>query len=60
VLLVNASAAAKYFPGENAIGKPVSINGAERTIVGVVGDVYQRSLEVEPRTEAYLPMAQQA
>jgi len=25
----------------------------------VVGDVYQRNLETEPRTEAYLPMAQQ-
>jgi predicted permease len=59
VLLVNASAAATYFPGESAVGKSVSINGTERTIVGVVGDVYQRSLEVEPRTEAYLPMAQQ-
>jgi putative ABC transport system permease protein len=58
VVLVNESAARKYFPGESAVGKSVNINSAERTIVGVVGDVYQSSLEMEPRTEAYLPLAQ--
>jgi predicted permease len=58
VLILNESAAKKYFPGENPIGRSASINNAERTIVGIVGDVHQSSLETEPRTEAYLPMAQ--
>ena len=57
VVIINESAAKKYFPGESAIGKQVGINGT-RTIVGVVGDVYQSSLETEPRTEAYTPIAQ--
>lgn len=57
VVIVNESAANKYFPGESAVGKAININGA-RTIVGVVGDVYQSSLETDPRTEAYVPMAQ--
>ena len=57
VALINESAAKKYFPGESAIGKRANING-DRTIVGVVGDVYQSSLETEPRTEAYVPMPQ--
>ncbi len=57
VVIVNESAAKKYFPGEDAVGKVVGING-DRTIVGVVGDVYQSSLETDPRTEAYTPVAQ--
>jgi putative ABC transport system permease protein len=58
VVIINESAVKKYFPGENPLGLTVNINNADRTIVGVVGDVYQSSLEVEPRTEAYVPMSQ--
>jgi putative ABC transport system permease protein len=57
VVIINESAAKKYFPGEEAVGRTAGING-DRTIVGVVGDVYQSSLEVEPRTEAYVPVGQ--
>jgi predicted permease len=57
VMLINESAAAKYFPGESPIGRSVDLNG-ERTIVGVVGDVHQISLEAEARAEAYLPALQ--
>ena len=39
-------------------GAPCSSSDEEWTVVGVVGDVYQSSLETEPRTEAYTPMAQ--
>ncbi|HUF24364.1 MAG TPA: ABC transporter permease [Vicinamibacterales bacterium] len=57
VVIINESAAKKYFPGESAVGRTLGVNG-ERTVVGVVGDVYQSSLETEPRTEAYVPIAQ--
>jgi putative ABC transport system permease protein len=57
VLIINESAAKKYFPGENPLGRVVSLNG-DQTIVGVVGDVHQRSLETDGRDEAYAPMAQ--
>jgi predicted permease len=57
VVIINASAAKILFPGENAVGKQVSVNG-DRMVVGVVGDVYQSSLETDPRTEAYVPVAQ--
>jgi len=57
VAIINESAARKYFPGEDPIGQTVGIHG-NRTIVGVVGDVHQTSLEMEPRTEAYIPIAQ--
>ena len=59
VIIINESAATKYFPGERAVGRTIVVGGTRpQTIVGVVGDVYQRSLETEPRTEAYIPMAQ--
>lgn len=58
VLIINESAAKKYFPGENPVGRTANINDQDRLIVGVVGDVYQSSLETEPRAEAYVPMAQ--
>jgi putative ABC transport system permease protein len=57
VVIINEAAAKHYFPGEDPIGRMVSVRG-ERTVVGVVGDVHQVSLEAEPMTEAYVPMAQ--
>lgn len=59
VMLINESAAKKYFPGEDPVGRVANVSGADRTIVGIVGDIYQSSLETEPRTEAYVPIAQQ-
>ena len=58
VVIINEAAATKYFPGESAVGKQITINSL-RTVVGVVGTVHQSSLETEPRTEAYIPIAQQ-
>jgi putative ABC transport system permease protein len=67
VAIINESAAKKYFPGEDPLGRRLIINSRhtpladdenERTIVGVVGDVHQTSLETEPREEVYVPLAQ--
>ena len=58
VVILNESAAKKYFPGENPVGRSVGLE-PDRTVVGIVGDVHQSSLETEPRTEAYVPIAQQ-
>jgi putative ABC transport system permease protein len=57
VVIINDSAAKQYFPGENPIGRVVTIEET-RTVVGVVGDVHQVSLETEPLAEAYVPIAQ--
>jgi putative ABC transport system permease protein len=57
VAIISESAARKYFPGQSAIGRMVRISG-DRVIVGVVHDVHQFSLETEPLTEAYVPIAQ--
>ena len=58
VAIINDSAARKYFPGEDPVGRTIGFEGSPRTIVGVVGDVHQSSVEMAPRTEAYIPMAQ--
>jgi putative ABC transport system permease protein len=57
VVIINESAARKYFPGDEPIGRVISLD-RDRTVVGVVGDVRQLSLEIEPTTEAYVPLAQ--
>ena len=58
VVLINEAAARKFFPGEDPVGRVVTLRGADRAIVGVVGDVRQVSLETEALTEAYLPIVQ--
>ena len=55
VLLVNHALAARYWPGESAVGKRITFSDSPkesdwRTIVGVVGDVKDR-----PESEAAVP-----
>jgi predicted permease len=59
--VVNASFARAIFPGESAVGKDVRLfrpDGDSFEIVGVVGDVRQHGLAVEPRPEMYRPFEQ--
>ncbi len=58
VVILSDTAAAKYFPGEEPVGRSVEINDEPRTVIGIVGDVHQTSLETAPRAEAYVPLAQ--
>ena len=58
VIILNESAAKRYFPGEQALGRAVNLGGVDLTIVGIVGDVHQTSLEASPSAAAYVPMAQ--
>jgi putative ABC transport system permease protein len=59
VVLINEMAANVLFPGQSAVGKTVGLNSKDRTVVGVVGNVYQTSLEADPLAEAYVPIMQQ-
>jgi putative ABC transport system permease protein len=58
VVIINEAAARQYLPGQDPIGQSVQLNDKDRTIVGVVGDVHQTSLETEPMAEVYVPMGQ--
>jgi predicted permease len=53
-VVVSESFAKRYFPGRNALGRRLGINGPARsTIVGVVGDVRDSSLEEAPEPIVY-------
>jgi predicted permease len=58
VMILNEAAAKTFFAGEDPVGRTAVISRVERTIVGIVADVRQWSLEAGARTEVYLPMAQ--
>jgi putative ABC transport system permease protein len=66
VIIVSETFARQYFPNEDPIGKRIhpgisSIDDEESTmreIVGVAGDVRNRSLNTEPRAAYYVPQTQ--
>lgn len=58
VALVNEAAVRRYWPGEDALGQRIQINGAERVVVGIFGDIRHLGPERPARQELYLPVAQ--
>lgn len=70
VVMINAEAARRLFPGEDPIGKRIGASylslGSRtkdsvprmREIVGVVSDLRQRSLELPPAPAIYMPYSQ--
>jgi len=57
VVILNQAAAARYFGGEDALGRVVRLQG-DRTIVGIVGNVRHDGPESAWRTQAFVPIAQ--
>jgi predicted permease len=58
VAVVSAMAAARLWPGDNAIGKRFRIGTSDSPlaeVVGVVGDVHGSSLEKAPTLTVYMP-----
>lgn len=58
VAVVSASFVKRYWPNEDPIGKRFKVAFAERTIVGVVGDVRVRGLERTSEPQVYLSYQQ--
>ena len=64
VALVSETFAARYWPGENPLGKRIRFPGSAsrpqpwREVVGVVKDVKQRKLDTGGTLQLYLPMLQ--
>ena len=57
VVVINEAAARRYWPGQDPIGQRVSVRGAEREVVGMVGNV-REGPEALVRPAFYLPFAQ--
>jgi predicted permease len=64
VALINRALARRFFPGEDPVGKRVSVGVMSapetREIIGVVGDVRPTTLDSDPRPELFIPYAQSA
>ncbi len=59
VAIINATLAKQFWPNSDPLGAQVAIAGdSPRRIVGIVGDVRDRSLDREPRPNLYQPSAQ--
>ena len=59
VVMINASAAHIYWPGESAVGK-ILMRGTEADrVVGVVDDVHEQNVETASGAQIYYPASQQ-
>jgi predicted permease len=59
VVLINASAARIYWPGEDAVGKVLMRGKEADLVVGVVDDVHEESVETATGGQIYYPASQQ-
>jgi predicted permease len=59
VVLINASAARVYWPGEDAVGKILMRGNEEDQVVGVVDDVHEETVEGGTGSQIYYPAMQQ-
>jgi len=62
VVVINERMAARYWPGETALGQRLRIRTDEEgpwfTVVGIAGDIRHNAIVEEPRHEMYFPHAQ--
>lgn len=58
VAVINETANQRYFGGKNAIGQFISLWGANRLVVGVVGNEHFKGLVEAPPPAVYLPLTQ--
>ncbi len=61
VVIVNRTLAEEYFPGENPVGKQISLEDDKNhpiLIVGEIDDIQEGQLDAAPRAAMYLPLYQ--
>jgi len=65
VIMINQAFAARYFPGENPLGKHVksdlgdgTVQSPMREVVGIAGDVKRHDLTASAEAQYYLPYSQ--
>jgi putative ABC transport system permease protein len=63
VVIINETMAARFFAGEEPVGRRIGLSGNPvdwREIVGVVGDIRNYGLDADVKPEAYVPLQQSA
>jgi predicted lysophospholipase L1 biosynthesis ABC-type transport system permease subunit len=58
VAVISESFADRYWPGQDPIGRRFRVQGRERSVVGVVGNIRVRGLERDSEPQMYLPSRQ--
>ncbi|MGE5278103.1 MAG: ABC transporter permease [Acidobacteriota bacterium] len=58
VAVVSESFARRYWAGENPLGRRFRVALADRTVVGIAGDIRVRGLERDSEPQVYLPSRQ--
>jgi putative ABC transport system permease protein len=63
VVIISETAARQFWPGEDALGKRIKMGGFDSeepwlSVVGIVKDVRQFELDIDPKPQAYFPYTQ--
>ena len=58
VVLINEAAAQRFFAGQEPLGKQINFWGANRTIVGIIGNERFQGLAEAPPIAVYAPLDQ--
>jgi predicted permease len=58
VVILNEAAAQRLWPGQDPLGRIAVVGGDDRTVVGVVANVRETSVEDQSGPEVYLPITQ--
>ncbi len=58
VVIISEAIQARFFPGENPIGRKIRGGGGEAEIVGVVGNIRRAALTDQPRADMYFAAEQ--
>jgi predicted permease len=59
VIILNKSVVQYLFPGQDAVGRMISMNGLDRRVIGVIDDVHEANVEGKPGWQAYFSSMQE-
>jgi len=61
IVILNQTMASQYFPGENPVGKQITVGGDDKNpaeIVAIINDLQEGQLDAAPRAAMYVPYNQ--
>ncbi len=58
VAVIDSSAAAKFWPNDDALGKRIGFDSIQRKVVGIVENTRDQSVDEPPLPAMYIPMGQ--